>query len=652
MTWGVLLLLSLTSLAVYSVMTLRGKPQLMAAGVTAAEQAAAALARQLALQLSEIQGTTAALAHLAEALPRDAQLVRDSLPGVIDSQGDQAIAGGGLWPEPGAFEAGVQRRSFFWARNAGGQLEYSDDYNAAAAAAYQGESWYSAARSAAAGRCVWSEGYLDSVTGVAMTTCSVPYRIAGQFAGVATLDLRLDGLAQFLQREGNVTGGYAFVVDQAGNLLFFPGVEATGELPTLAALVARNPAIQPLQAALQAARSGQQTSVLERDEQLQGPAYISFEPLGNTGWQLGLVTPERQVTGLSQRLTGEILLFLLPLLALLLGLAWLAGRRLLAQIEETTGQIEQLGQGGGAELQVQRADEIGALRAAVNRYAGSLRAMLLDIAEESRVLEGQASELARLSVTIAERAETQREDNALLATAITEMSASAQEVAGNTTDCSDTADRSLLAARQGQGSVRGNSESIQALAQEIGQAESAIARLGLDIERVGSVLDVITSISQQTNLLALNAAIEAARAGEQGRGFAVVADEVRTLAGRTQASANEIQVMIGQLREASGQAVATMQAGVGRTREAVEQANGVAATLEGTVSGFEDIVQRAQQIAVAAQEQSHVTHEISELAVRIHGASEEGARDSGALRELGRGVEELSQRLARMSRSR
>ncbi|TBU91536.1 methyl-accepting chemotaxis protein [Phytopseudomonas dryadis] len=653
MTWGVLLLLSLTSLAVYSVMTLRGKPQLMAAGVTAAEQAAAALARQLALQLSEIQGTTAALAHLAEALPRDAQLVRDSLPGVIDRQGDQAIAGGGLWPEPGAFEAGVQRRSFFWARNAAGQLEYSDDYNAAAAAAYQDESWYSAARSAAAGRCVWSEGYLDSVTGVAMTTCSVPYRSAGQFAGVATLDLRLDGLAQFLQREGNVTGGYAFVVDQVGNLLFFPGVEATGELPTLAALVARNPAIQPLQAALQAARSGQQTSVLERDEQLQGPAYISFEPLGDAGWQLGLVTPERQVTGLSQRLTGEILLFLLPLLALLLGLAWLAGRRLLAQIEETTGQIEQLGQGGGsAELPVQRADEIGALRAAVNRYAGSLRAMLLDIAEESRVLEGQASELARLSVTIAERAETQREDNALLATAITEMSASAQEVAGNTTDCSDTADRSLLATRQGQGSVRGNSESIQALAQEIGLAESAIARLGLDIERVGSVLDVITSISQQTNLLALNAAIEAARAGEQGRGFAVVADEVRTLAGRTQASANEIQVMIGQLREASGQAVATMQAGVGRTREAVEQANGVAATLEGTVGGFEGIVQRAQQIAVAAQEQSHVTQEISELAVRIHGASEEGARDAGALRDLGRGVEELSQRLARMSRSR
>ncbi|MFK3908538.1 methyl-accepting chemotaxis protein [Pseudomonas monteilii] len=371
-----------------------------------------------------------------------------------------------------------------------------------------------------------------------------------------------------------------------------------------------------------------------------------------TGWRIGLVTPEARVVGLANTLTGQILLFLLPLLGILLGLAWLAGKRLLTQIEETTTQIERLGQGGqaGAELEIQRSDELGALRRAVNHYAGSLRTMLRQIADESVSLETQANELAQLSNGLAERAEAQRQDNTLLATAITEMSASAHEVARNTTDCSDTARSSLAEAQKSQHQVNRNGESIESLATDISGAATAITQLGEDIERVGSVLEVIKSISQQTNLLALNAAIEAARAGEQGRGFAVVADEVRTLAGRTQTSANEIQEMITQLRQASNAAVTTMQNGAQRTRESVQQAVGVSATLGTTVGSFDDIVQRAQQIAVAAQEQSHVTQEINELAVRIHAASEEGARDASTLRELGRGMQSISARLGGLSR--
>ncbi|WP_369811844.1 methyl-accepting chemotaxis protein [Pseudomonas alabamensis] len=230
------------------------------------------------------------------------------------------------------------------------------------------------------------------------------------------------------------------------------------------------------------------------------------------------------------------------------------------------------------------------------------------------------------------------------------MSASAHEVARNTTDCSDTARSSLAEAQKSQHQVNRNGESIESLATDISGAATAITQLGEDIERVGSVLEVIKSISQQTNLLALNAAIEAARAGEQGRGFAVVADEVRTLAGRTQTSANEIQEMITQLRQASNAAVTTMQNGAQRTRESVQQAVGVSATLGTTVGSFDDIVQRAQQIAVAAQEQSHVTQEINELAVRIHAASEEGARDASTLRELGRGMQSISARLGGLSR--
>ncbi|WP_301361939.1 methyl-accepting chemotaxis protein [Stutzerimonas nitrititolerans] len=653
MTLGVLLLLLLTALAIFAVMALGGKPRLVATGTAAAAQSASALARQLAIQLSRIEGTTTAMAHLAEAMPNDVTLADSTLPNLIDAQGDESIAGGGLWPEPNAFTPGIERRSFFWARNGSGELEYSDDYNASQTAAYHGESWYTGARSAAPGRCVWSDGYLDTVSGVAMTTCSVPYRREGAFAGVATLDLKLDGLARFLEANGGVTGGYAFAVDRAGNLLFYPGLKASDGLPTLADLGREKPWLKPLFDAVAARSSDEQPIFLEHDDLVDGPVYVTLETMPGTGWRVGLVTSEAKVTGLADELTGQVLVFLLPLMALLLGIAWFAGKRLLAQLEETTEQIERLGQGGGrddAQLEIHRADELGTLRGAVNRYAGSLRDMLQRIADESASLERQADDLAKLSIGLADRAEVQRQDNTLLATAITEMSASAAEVAQNTTDCSDTARQSLSAAEQGQDQVRRNSEAIGGLAGNINDAASAITRLGQDIERVGVVLDVIKSISEQTNLLALNAAIEAARAGEQGRGFAVVADEVRTLAGRTQNSADEIQQMITQLRQASTQAVSTMQSGAQRTHDAVLQANGVAGTLGDTVTSFDDIVQRAQQIAVAAQQQSHVTQEINELAVRIHTASEEGARDAATLRELGQGMLAISQRLASMSR--
>lgn len=112
MTLGVLVLLLFTALAIFAVMTLGGKPRLVATGTAAAEQSVAALARQLTVQLSRIEGTTAAMAHLAEKMPGDEALAMSLLPNLVDSQGDEAIAGGGLWPEPGAFSAGVERRSF------------------------------------------------------------------------------------------------------------------------------------------------------------------------------------------------------------------------------------------------------------------------------------------------------------------------------------------------------------------------------------------------------------------------------------------------------------------------------------------------------------------------------------------------------------
>ncbi|MGI1946546.1 methyl-accepting chemotaxis protein [Shewanella glacialipiscicola] len=655
LTMGSILLLLLTGLAVFGVMSLRGQPRVVAVSQQLIEQTGSSIVRQLALKLASVEGITLSLARIAEVLPREQALYLNSLPNVIDNNGDLTIAGGGIWPEPDQFEVGSHRHSFFWARGLDNKLTYSDEYNAESGPGYQNESWYTGARASSRSKCSWSEAYQDPVSKVAMVTCSVPYHLLARFAGVATVDLKLDNVAQFLTEHGNVTDGYAFALDQAGNILHFPEASKSETMQRFSDVVSQQPWLAPVEAAIKQTSINNVISVsLAHDEKLDQASEVSLFVMPDTGWVIGLVTPKARVTGLANALTFDILLFLLPLLAILLSLAWFSGKRLLAQLQETTDQIASLGSGESGshvELQIQRDDEIGALRRAVNTYAGTLRSMLDLITQEAKKIQYEASQLSALSRKLAQRAEQQRLESAQLAAAITQMSSSAIEVANNTNDCAATAQSSLVVVREGQCRVAASNASIEILSSEIANATQVISQLAQDSQKVGTVLDVIKAISAQTNLLALNAAIEAARAGEQGRGFAVVADEVRTLAGRTQDSADEISTMINALQSASRLAVQAMQTGESRTVQAVAEAEGAASSLSSTVQSFDDISQRAQQIALAAQQQSLVTQEINELAVRINSISEDNSHDATALDALSLEMQNLSNRLININRT-
>lgn len=227
----------------------------------------------------------------------------------------------------------------------------------------------------------------------------------------------------------------------------------------------------------------------------------------------------------------------------------------------------------------------------------------------------------------------QNQELELIATAMNEMSATVHEVANNAASAAEATRNADTEANNGRAVVNQTIKSINKLSTEMQQASSVIKQLEDDSESIGSVLDVIRGIAEQTNLLALNAAIEAARAGEQGRGFAVVADEVRTLASRTQASTQEIQKMIEKLQQGARNAVKVMDEGNKQAKETVSQAAEAGTTLESITAAVNHITQMNEHIASAAEEQSSVAEEINRNVVNVRDIAEHTASNANKTAE-------------------
>lgn len=474
--------------------------------------------------------------------------------------------------------------------------------------------WYKSAK--AEQQPLITTPYIASTGQKLAITFVQPIMVNGMFRGA------IGGLFYMDQIINNVLNlkiqgdGYAMLLDDRDVIAAFPDKKLILKSPTL---------LNPILTSQWLNESAQKPSV--HDLSIQGKKTLTYlGDIPHTHWILSFVMNKNVLFASLSTLLWKIIGVVFVLLLISIIASSIVIRWLFKDLRQVSAGLADIASGDGdltMRINTKSQDEIGLLATNFNTFIEYLHGIISRLKEVGDTLVKEAADARKTSEKSAEQVRTQQQEITMVATAVHEMTVATQEIANNAANTAGTSDNAVHLSEQGLIEVNKSQSSINQLSSEIQDTSSAIGELDSHVQEISSILSTISAIAEQTNLLALNAAIEAARAGEHGRGFAVVADEVRSLSQRTHSSTEEIRNMISLLQQATENAVNRMNSSHSVAQQTVTDSDLAKQSFVDIRGAIDTINEMATQIATAAEEQTSVTSEINSNTTNIHSVSDE-----------------------------